>query len=96
MKCFKILNMKNNKITIDIVKFNHWLNVRKITIDQLIKKKNSLRNKIKKSKNFILNKNEIDFVLNYLKISKESICLEKNYLDIYFGIEKKLRKLRDL
>lgn len=86
--------MKNNKITIDIVKFNHWLNVRKITIEQLIKKKNSLKNKIKNSKNFILNNNEIDFVADYLKISKESICLEKKITQYIFWNRKKIEKTK--
>jgi hypothetical protein len=86
--------MKNNNITIDIVKFNHWLNVRKITIHQLIKKKNSLKNKIKKSKNFILNKNEIDFVTDHLKISKESICLEKKFPKYIFWNREKIEKTK--
>ena len=88
--------MKNNKFIIDIVKFNHWLNVRKITIEQLIKKKNSLKNKIKNGKNFIINNNEIDFVADYLKISKDLFVQKKKLLNIYFGIEKKLKKQKDL
>ena len=45
-----IANQKS--ILIDIVKLNHWLNARKITIQFIKLKQKSLYNKLKAKKNF--------------------------------------------
>jgi 2-hydroxyethylphosphonate dioxygenase len=68
--------MNNNKILIDSVKFNYWLNLRKTTVNQLSKRKNSLKNKINTKKNFIINNAEIEFIEDYLKVSKDNILFK--------------------
>ena len=40
-------------IDIDIIKINHWLNARKITLLQIKDKNKNLYNKIKKKKTFL-------------------------------------------
>ena len=42
----------NEKKIVDILKINHWLNVRKVTINYIFKRNKTLANKIKLKKNF--------------------------------------------
>ena len=53
-----------NLTTIDILKLNHWLNARKITLSIIKKKNRKLANKIKLNKNFSINKNDIKLLTN--------------------------------
>ena len=82
----------HKKLIIDIVKFNHWLNVRKVTTWQLIKKEPSLRKKITSKKNFALDSREIDFIENYLQISKELIRVDEEIPKYIFWNREKIEK----
>ena len=56
--------MPNNEklIVIDIIKLNHWLNARKITLPFIKKKIKSLANKLSIKKDFKINQKELDFI----------------------------------
>ena len=82
----------NNKILIDNVKFNHWLNLRKTTVNELIKKKKSLKNKINTKKKFFLNNLQIDFIEDYLKVSKDSIRFKDNLPKYIFWSRERIEK----
>ena len=67
----------NNKklITLDILKLNHWLNARKITLSFIRKRIKSLYIKLKDKKNFNVSQKEINFINSKLLIPTEKIVL---------------------
>lgn len=73
----------NNKklITLDILKLNHWLNARKITLSFIRKRIKSLYIKLKDKKNFNVSQKEINFINSKLLIPTEKIVLKKKLPD---------------
>ena len=86
--------MNNTKILVDNVKFNYWLNLRKITVNQLIKKKSSLKNKINTKKNFTINNVEIEFIQDYLKVSKDNILFKNDLPKYIFWSRETIEKTK--
>ena len=64
-------------IDIDVLKINHWLNARKITLLQVKNKNKKLYNKIKKRKNFSISTKELSFLKKYLNIQQNDILLKR-------------------
>ena len=80
-------------IDVDVVKINHWLNVRKVTLIQ-IKEKRDLYNKIKK-KNFSISIKDLNFLEKYLNIQQDDILLKKNYRILFIFQKKKFYQQKD-
>tara|TARA_Y100000816_G_scaffold118414_1_gene83131 strand:+ start:316 stop:1632 length:1317 start_codon:yes stop_codon:yes gene_type:complete len=84
-------------IDIDVLKINHWLNARKITLLQVKNKNKKLYNKIKKKKNFSISTKELSFLKKYLNIQQNDILLKKKLPDfIYFSKKKILSTKRPI
>ena len=81
-------------INIDILKLNHWLNARKITLPIIKKKNNKLYKKIKINKNFSASNKELNFLTDYLNIQKEDINLKSKLPDYIFYSKKKILSTR--
>ena len=80
---------------IDIIKLNHWLNARKITLP-LLKNKN-LYKKIKLNKNFLATNKELRFLTSFLNIQTEDIITKLKLADyIYFSKKKILSTKRPI
>ena len=82
-------------IDIDVLKINHWLNARKITLLQVKNKNKKLYNKIKKRKNFSISTKELSFLKKYLNIQQNDILLKKNCQILYIFQKKKFYQLKD-
>ena len=76
-------------IDIDVLKINHWLNARKITLLQVKNKNKKLYNKIKKRKNFSISTKELSFLKKYLNIQQNDILLKKKIARFYIFFKKK-------
>ena len=83
-----------NKIIIDFLKLNHWINARKITNYFLKKKHKKLSQKIKSKKNFIATPTELEFINNDLLIPTEKIIFKKNIPDYLFWSKNKIEKTK--
>ena len=84
-------------IDVDVVKINHWLNARKVTLIQIKEKKRDLYNKIKKKKNFSISIKDLNFLEKYLNIQQDDILLKKKLPDfIYFSKKKILSTKRPI
>ena len=81
-------------IDIDVLKINHWLNARKITLLQVKNKNKKLYNKIKKRKNFSISTKELSF-LKYLNIQQNDIFLKKKLANFLYFTKKKFYQLKD-
>ena len=90
------MNSLNNKklITLDILKLNHWLNARKITLSFIKKKIKSLYIKLRNKKNFNVSQKEINFINSYLLIPTEKIVLKKKLPDYILMKKKEIDKTK--
>ena len=86
--------MESNHKKVDIIKINHWLNVRKITLQHLKKSIRSLYFKIKKKKNFKANQKELNFINSNLLISTEKILKTNNLPDYILMTKKAIDKTK--
>jgi len=77
-------------IIIDVLKLNHWLNARKVTLPLIKKRHNNLYDKIKKKKNFPINTKELNFLKSYLNIQQHDISLKKKLPDYIFYSKEKI------
>lgn len=68
---------KNKLTTLDIIKLNHWLNARKITLPLIKIKQKKLHDKLKKNKNLKVTPKELKFINSTLSISTEKIILKE-------------------
>tara|TARA_B100001057_G_scaffold500933_1_gene618963 strand:+ start:6997 stop:8316 length:1320 start_codon:yes stop_codon:yes gene_type:complete len=75
---------------LDIIKINHWLNARKITLNFIKKKNSNLYKKLKKKQNFKASNKEIQFLLNNLYIEKNDLVLRKSLPEFIFHSKKKI------
>tara|TARA_B100001057_G_C22832685_1_gene943997 strand:+ start:1148 stop:2449 length:1302 start_codon:yes stop_codon:yes gene_type:complete len=82
-----------NKI-VDILKINHWLNVRKVTIKYISQRNRSLAKKINSKKNFYLNEKDLNFLSSELLIPYEKIQLEKKISDYIFWNREKINRTK--
>ena len=87
-----IANQKS--ILIDIIKLNHWLNTRKITIQFIKNKQKSLYNKLKIKKNFRISSKEIFFINSDLLIPTEKIILQNEIPDYIYWSKAKIEKTK--
>ena len=86
-------NKKNNLIImayLDIIKINHWLNARKLTINLFKVKKFNLYKKLKKNKNFKCSDNEINYLLKNLNVNKSDLILKKTLPEYIFKTKKQI------
>ena len=90
------MNSLNNKklITLDILKLNHWLNARKITLSFIKKKIKSLYIKLRNKKNFNVSQKEINFINSYLLIPTEKIVLKKKLPDYILMKKREIDKTK--
>ena len=87
--------MKNANI--DIIRLNHWLNARKITLPILKNKNKNLYKKIKLNKNFLATNKELRFLTSFLNIQTEDIITRLKLSDyIYFSKKKILSTKRPI
>ena len=82
------------KKIVDILKINHWMNVRKVTIDYIFKRNKTLANKIKLKKNFSLNENELNFLISKLFIPYNKIQLDNKIPNYIFWNSEKIKKTK--
>ncbi len=82
------------KKIVDILKINHWLNVRKVTINYIFKRNKTLANKIKLKKNFSLNEKELDFLTSKLFIPYNQIQLETKIPQYIFWNSEKIKRTK--
>ena len=80
------------KKIVDILKINHWMNVRKVTIDYIFKRNKTLANKIKLKKNFSLNENELNFLISKLFIPYNKIQLDNKIPNYIFWNSEKIKR----
>lgn len=88
------MNLDINKIMIDFLKLNHWLNVRKITNSYISKNIKSLSDKINKKKNFNINQKELHFLNQKLLIPTEKIILKEKIPDYIYWTFAKIKKTK--
>ena len=82
---------------IDIIRLNHWLNARKITLPILKNKNKNLYKKIKLNKNFLATNKELRFLTSFLNIQTEYIITKLKLADyIYFSKKKILSTKRPI
>lgn len=81
---------KNKMETIDILKINHFLNVRKITTKVLKKEIISLYKKINTRKNFKISSSEVNYLNSKLSIPIEKIKFQKKLPDYILWNKKKI------
>ena len=88
--------MQNSKkiAIIDIIKLNHWLNARKITLPFIKKKIKSLSNKLKAKKNFRISSKELSFLNFELSIPTEKIVLRDKIPDYIYMSKAKVEKTK--
>ena len=86
--------ISKNKIVIDFLKLNHWINARKITNYFIKKKHKKLSQKLKSKKNFIVSPKELEFINNNLLIPTEKIILKKNIPDYLYWSKNKIQKTK--
>lgn len=86
--------ISKNKIIVDFIKLNHWINARKITNSFLRKKHKNLSQKLKSKKNFVVTFKELDFINNNLLIPTEKIIFKKNIPDYLFWSKNKIEKTK--
>ena len=82
------------KIIVDVLKINHWLNARKVTIKYIYKKNRSLSKKLKTNKNFIVNEKELKFLNSQLLIPTEKIQIQNKIPDYIFWSSEKINKTK--
>lgn len=75
---------------LDIIKINHWLNARKLTINSFKVKKLNLYKKLKRNKNFKCSDNEIDYLLKNLNVNKSDLVLKKILPEYIFKTKKQI------
>ena len=80
---------------LDIIKINHWLNARKLTINLFKVKKFNLYKKLKKNKNFKCSDNEINYLLKNLNVNKSDLILKKTLPEYIFKTKNKFSQLKD-
>jgi len=71
-------------VFLDIIKLNHWLNARKLTLNFFKDKNNSLYKKLKKNKNFKSTDREIKILCNNLNVDKNDLMFEKELPEFIF------------
>ena len=76
-----------NQIKVDIIKLNHLLNARKITLPLIKNRQKSLYLKLKKNKNFKASLKELNFINAFLSIPTEKIIF-KDLLPDYILMKK--------
>ena len=81
-------------IKIDIIKLNHWLNTRKITIQFIKDKQSSLAKKLKLKKNFKISSKELFFINSKLSIPSEKIILQNKIPDYLYWSKNKIEKTK--
>ena len=88
--------MPNNEklIVIDIIKLNHWLNARKITLPFIKKRIKSLANKLSIKKDFKINQKELDFINQELSIPTEKIRVLDKIPDYIYMSKTKVEKTK--
>ena len=74
-------------IDIDVLKINHWLNARKITLLQIKDKNKNCIIRLKRKKLFYFTK-ELNFFKKYLNIQQNDILLKKNCQILYIFQKK--------
>jgi len=77
-------------VFLDIIKLNHWLNARKLTLNFFKNKNNSLYKKLKKNKNFKSTDREIKILCNNLNVDKNDLVFEKELPEFIFHSKKKI------
>ena len=85
---------KQKSIKVDIIKLNHWLNARKITIKFIEKKQKSLIKKLKSKKNFNISSKELFFINSQLLIPTEKIILQNKIPDFIYWPKNKIEKTK--
>jgi len=85
---------KQKSIMVDIIKLNHWLNARKITIQFIEKKQKSLIKKLKSKKNFNISSKELFFINSQLLIPTEKIILQNKIPDFIYWPKNKIEKTK--
>ena len=80
---------------IDIIRLNHWLNARKITLPILKNKNKNLYKKIKLNKNFLATNKELRFLTSFLNIQTEDIITKLKLADYIYFSKKKFFRLKD-
>ena len=75
---------------LDIIKINHWLNARKLTINSFKIKQLKLYKKLKKNKNFKSSNNEIKYLLKILNVNKSDLILKKILPEYIFMTKKQI------
>jgi hypothetical protein len=75
---------------LDIIKINHWLNARKLTMNFFKDKNKRLYKKISKNKNFKATHSEIKFLLNNLNLDENDIILKKTLPEFIIHSKKKI------
>ena len=85
---------KQKSIMVDIIKLNHWLNARKITIKFIEKKQKSLIKKLKSKKNFNISSKELFFINSQLLIPTEKIILQNKIPDFIYWPKNKIEKTK--
>ena len=76
-------------IDIDVLKINHWLNARKITLLQVKNKIKNYTTRSKREKFFYFHK-ELSFLKKYLNIQQNDILLKKKNYRFYIFFKKKI------
>jgi len=88
------MNNNQNLIIIDIIKLNHWLNARKITIPFIKNKQSSLTKKLKLEKNFKISSKELFFINSKLSIPTEKIIVQNKIPDYIYWSKAKIKKTK--
>ena len=85
---------KNKSTTLDIIKLNHWLNARKITLTSIKIKQKTLFNKLKKNKNLKVTPKELKFINSTLSISTEKVILKEKLPEYILMKNEKILKTK--
>ena len=85
---------KNKSTTLDIIKLNHWLNARKITLTSIKIKQKTLFNKLKKNKNLKVTPKELKFINSTLSISTEKVILKEKLPEYILMTNEKILKTK--
>jgi hypothetical protein len=89
------MKLNKKKFIIDILKLNHWLNVRKTTNQFFKLKQKSLFKKIKLKKNFSITSKELKFLHEKLSITLENIILQNKIPDYICWSKNEIEKQKD-
>lgn len=76
--------------SLDVIKINHWLNARKLTLNFFKSKNINLYEKLKRNKNFKATNLEMKILLNNLNVVENDIILKKTLPEFIFHSKKKI------